>query len=45
LVDEQGQLRFVRYGRSESMIRDFHEGFMLLEKEFEKNRREKNNDK
>lgn len=40
LVDEQGQLRFVRYGRSESMIRDFHEGFMLLEKEFEKKRRE-----
>lgn len=40
LVDEQGQLRFVRYGRSESMIRDFHEGFMLLEKEFENKLRE-----
>jgi hypothetical protein len=40
LVDEEGQLRFLRYGRSESMIRDFHEGFMLLEKEFEKKRRE-----
>jgi len=40
LIDENGQLRFVRYGRSESMIRDFHEGFMLLEKEFEKKRRE-----
>ncbi len=41
LVDEQGQLRFVRYGRSESMIRDFHDGFMLLEKEFENIRRAK----
>jgi hypothetical protein len=40
LIDEQGQLRFVRYGRSESMIRDFHEGFMLLQKEFERKRRE-----
>lgn len=40
LIDEDGQLRFVRYGRSESMIRDFHDGFMLLEKEFEKKRRE-----
>ncbi len=39
LVDENGELRFVRYGRSEGMIRDFHEGFMLLEKEFEKKRR------
>lgn len=41
LIDEDGQLRFIRYGRSESMIRDFHEGFMLLEKEFERKRREK----
>ena len=40
LIDEQGQLRFVRYGRSESMIRDFNEGFMLLQKEFERKRRE-----
>lgn len=40
LVDEHGDLRFVRYGRSEGMIRDFHEGFMLLEKEFEKTRRD-----
>lgn len=45
LVDEQGELRFVRYGRSESMIRDFHEGFMLLEKEFEKKRRAGKNEK
>jgi hypothetical protein len=42
LVDEQGRLRFVRYGRSEGMVRDFHEGFMLLQKEFERKRREGN---
>jgi len=43
LIDENGKLRFIRYGRSESMIRDFHEGFMLLEKEFEKKKRNRNN--
>jgi hypothetical protein len=40
LVDEDGELRFVSYGRSEGMLRDFHEKFTLLQKEFEKKRRE-----
>lgn len=41
LIDDEGNLRFVRFGKSESMVRDFHDGFTLLEKEFEEKRRNK----
>ena len=41
LIDDEGNLRFVRYGRSESMVRDFHDGFTLLQKEFEDKKRNK----
>lgn len=41
LVDWDGNVRFVRFGKSESMVRDFHDGFTLLEKEFENLKREK----
>ena len=41
LIDEEGNLRFVRYGKGEGMVRDFHDGFLLLQKEFERKRREK----
>jgi cytochrome oxidase Cu insertion factor (SCO1/SenC/PrrC family) len=40
LIDEDGDLRFVRYGKSESMVRDFHDGFTLLKKEFDDRRRQ-----
>ena len=41
LVDWDGNVRFVRFGKSESMVRDFHDGFTLLEKEYENLKREK----
>jgi cytochrome oxidase Cu insertion factor (SCO1/SenC/PrrC family) len=40
LIDEDGDLRFVRYGKSESMVRDFHDGFTLLKKEYDDRRRQ-----
>jgi cytochrome oxidase Cu insertion factor (SCO1/SenC/PrrC family) len=42
LIDEEGNLRFVRYGKGEGMVRDFHDGFLLLQKEYERKAREKN---
>lgn len=45
LIDDEGNLRFVRYGKSESMVRDFHDGFTLLQKEFEEKRRQEKKDK
>lgn len=43
LVDWNGNRRLVRYGKTESMVRDFHDGFTLLEKEYDNTiRNEKN---
>jgi hypothetical protein len=35
LVDWNERRRLVRYGKTESMVRDFHDGFTLLEKEYD----------
>lgn len=40
LIDENGNLRFVRYGKGEGMVRDFHDGFLLLQKEYERKHRD-----
>jgi len=43
LVDWSGNRRLVRYGKTESMVRDFYDGFTLLEKEYDNTvRNEKN---
>lgn len=43
LVDWNGKRRLVRYGKTESMIRDFHDGFTLLEKEYDNTIRNEEN--
>ena len=35
LLDWNSEIRLIRLGKSEAMVRDFHDGFTLLEKEYD----------